>query len=209
MADSIEIKLQGVDELVRALREAPDKIRKQAVRGALRKAGRLIATAAKAAAPVLKLPTKTRNPGTIKRAIRVGVSKFARRGGDEGVFIGVRPLSGARQKKLGKAGAMNPNDPYYWPWVEFGHRIVSRGGGSGYGVTTYTQRLRDGRIVTRYRRFQNSSITGRRRASSGFVPGRFFMTGAAQNKGQEAIAVFMREAIPQIEKLTAKAARVR
>lgn len=189
MADSIEIKLQGVDELVRALREAPGKIRKQAVRGALRKAGRVIATAAKAAAPVLKLPTKTRNPGTIKRAIRVGASKFARRAGDEGVFVGVRPLRGARQNKLGKAGAMNPNDPYYWRFVEFGtapHVIKGRGGKRLAIAPSFPRAVRH----------------------PGTQPAHF-MTGAAQDKGQEAIAVFMREAIPQIEKLTAKASRVR
>lgn len=120
MADSITAKLEGAEELSQLLRAAPEKIRKLAIRGALRKAGRVVSAAAKAAAPVLAVPTKTRRPGTVKRAIRVASSKFARRAGDEGVFIGVRPLRGARQAKLGKAGAKNPNDPYFWWWQELG-----------------------------------------------------------------------------------------
>ena len=185
MADSIEIKLQGVDELVSALRASPEKIRRLAVRGALRKAGRVIATAAKAAAPVLKMPTKTRRPGTVKRAIRVGVSKFARRGGDEGVFIGVRPLTGARQQKLGKAGPTNPNDPYYWRYVEFGTppHVIKGVGGKRLGLAPSYPRV----------------------VSHPGTKGAGFMASAAREKGQEAVGVFMREAIPQIEKLNAKA----
>ena len=36
------------------------------------------------------------------------------------MFINVRPLRGSRQKALGKAGAKNPNDPFYWRFQEFG-----------------------------------------------------------------------------------------
>lgn len=125
MADGFTVKLEGIDELKRRLDEASKTIRTKAVRGALRKAGQVISKAAKVAAPVLSVPTKTRKPGTVKKAIAVRNSKFARRSGDEGVFIGVRPLRGSRQKTLGKAGAKNPNDPYYWRFIEFGTKKMS------------------------------------------------------------------------------------
>lgn len=120
MADGVTVKLEGVDALNKALAEATKQIRTKAVRAALRKAGQVISKEAKQAAPVLSAPTKTRKPGTVKKAIAVRASKFARQDGNEGVFINVRPLRGSRQKTLGKAGAKNPNDPFYWRFVEFG-----------------------------------------------------------------------------------------
>lgn len=125
MADGITVKLEGIDELKRVMESASKTIRTKAVRSALRKAGQVISKTAKQAAPVLSVPTKTRKTGTVKRAIVVRNSKFARKTGDEGVFIGVRPLRGSRQKKLGKAGANNPNDPFYWRFLEFGTKKMS------------------------------------------------------------------------------------
>lgn len=125
MADGMFVKLEGVDELKRALADAGAHIRKQAVRGALREAGKVIQAAARAAAPVLQVPTKTRRPGTVKKAIAVRASKFARKHGDEGVYVNVRALRGAAQKKKGKAGATNPNDPYYWRFLELGTKKMA------------------------------------------------------------------------------------
>lgn len=125
MTDGIKVALQGVDEIKRALADAAANIRKKAVRGALRKAGATVASAARQAAPVLSAPARFRKAGTVKRAITVRGSKFARQEGNEGVFIGVRALRGSRQKKLGKAGAKNPNDPFYWRFLEFGTRKMA------------------------------------------------------------------------------------
>lgn len=123
MADEITIRLEGVEELVRALKAAPGKIRRRAVRQALRKAGAVIRSDAKARAPVLMVRTPFRTPGTVKRRISVRPSKFARQAGDEGVFVGVKPLRGsADTRRYGKAGARNPNDPFYWRFLEFGTR---------------------------------------------------------------------------------------
>lgn len=125
MADGFDVKLTGIDELTKALANATKQIRTKAVRSSLRKAGNVISKAAKQAAPVLKVPTKTRNAETVKKNIAVRNSKFARQAGNEGVFIGVRPLRGSRQKKLGKASAKNPNDPFYWSFLEFGTKKMS------------------------------------------------------------------------------------
>lgn len=125
MGDKITIELKGVQELKDALADATSKIRKKAVRGALREAGKVIQSAARADAPILKTPSKYRKVGTVKKNITVRPSKFARQGGDEGVYINVRPLSGKRQTKLGKKGAQNPNDPYYWLFLEFGTKYMA------------------------------------------------------------------------------------
>lgn len=126
MADGLTIKLEGIDELKRALAEAAVSIRTKAVRGALREAGKVIQAAARSAAPVLAVPTARRTPGTVKRNIVVRASKFARQAGNEGVYVNVRGIRGsARVKRLGKAGASNPNDPYYWRFVEMGTRKMA------------------------------------------------------------------------------------
>ncbi|HNT63664.1 MAG TPA: HK97 gp10 family phage protein [Candidatus Desulfobacillus denitrificans] len=125
MADGLVVKLEGVGELKRAMAGAAADIRKKAVRGALREAGKVIQAAARQAAPVLQAPEKYRRPGTVRKAIAVRASKYARGRGDEGVYVNVRPLRGAAQKKKGKAGAKNPNDPYYWRFLEFGTKHMA------------------------------------------------------------------------------------
>lgn len=122
MADGIEVILEGIDDMARRLRDVPIALRKKVLLRALRKGAQIISRDAKAGAPVLKRPAPFRKPGTVKKAISVRTSKVARKSGDVGVFVGVKPLRGARQKKLGKAGAKNPNDPYYWRFLEFDTR---------------------------------------------------------------------------------------
>ncbi len=125
-SDSILVKLEGVDELKAAMANAAAQIRKKAVRAALRKAARVIQDDARVRAPVLMVPTPYRATGTVKRRITVRASKFARKTGDEGVYINVRPLRGKAQvTKFGRAGAKNPNDPFYWYFLEFGTRKMA------------------------------------------------------------------------------------
>lgn len=192
-ADGITVKLEGVDELKRALANASKQIRTKAVRAALREAGKVIQKAARSNAPVLKTATPYRKPGTVKKAISVRASKVARRNKDEGVFVSVRPLRGSRQKKLGKAGATNPNDPFYWLFQEF-------------GTKPHAIRPKRGKLLAW--RAGGKTIVARSVKHPG-VRGQRFMTRAAESQGQEAIRVFMNRVIPQIEKLNAKASRVR
>lgn len=189
-SDGITVRLEGVDELKRALAGAGDKIRKNAVRGSLRQAAKVIVTQARANAPVLAAPRKGRASGTIKKNIVARNSKFARRDKNEGVYVSVRPLRGARTKKLGRASADNPNDPYYWWFVEFGtrpHTIKPRRG---------KKFLKIGSVFVKSVKHPGA-------------PGKRFMTRAADQKGQEAVAVFLKSVIPQIEKLNARASGVR
>jgi HK97 gp10 family phage protein len=210
------VRLEGVDELKAALKDLGPRIRTKAVRAALRKGGLVIRAEARRLAPTLQTPDSRRRAGTVRRAISVRPSKFARQGGDEGVFIGVRPLTRAQIGKFKRAqakrggrvsGANNPNDPFYWRFVHFDRKYVARTGPTGSGFTVFTQRLRNGEVRQRVRKYSAASLTGRRRSASRVISGDPFLTNAAKNKGAEAIRVFMREALPLIQKLNAKGGR--
>jgi len=116
MAGDFSVEIRGLEELKAALLELGPKLRKRAVRNALAAAARIIRDAARAGAPMLKTPNQFRRAGTVRNAISVRNSKVARRAGDIGVFVNVRPAKGAAR------GAKSPTDPYYWRWLEFGAR---------------------------------------------------------------------------------------
>lgn len=123
-----EVELKGFDELAAKLRELPRAMRVKVLRNALSAGARLVRDEAKQAAPVLKPENKTpyRNPGTVRNAIKVRTSKQARRDGDVGVFVNVKPLNKKAVRAFkaggGGSGSKNPNDPYYWQWLEFGRQ---------------------------------------------------------------------------------------
>jgi len=115
----VEVKIEGMDELRRRLLDLPDKLRKRALRNALAKGARVVRDEARrlrrqasVGSPFHQI-SQYRRHGVVEAAITVRTSKAARRGGDVGVFVNVRPL---RQG----ASAKNPNDPFYWRWLEFG-----------------------------------------------------------------------------------------
>ena len=125
-----ELEVKGLDDLKAALQQMPDRIRKRAVGKALRAAARIVRDEARAQAPVLREPAMNRRPGVLRRAIAIRRSKIAARQRLVGVFVNVRPLqsvlagtkSATRKAALGQPGASNPNDPFYWRFVEFGTR---------------------------------------------------------------------------------------
>ena len=94
----------------------------------------------------------------------------------------------ARSKRTGRVYTKRQNDPYYWSFLEFGHKVVSSNSGQeGGGITTYFTTLRNGKKKQRTRAYKNSSFTGRRRSSSGFVQAKPFIQPALENKQQSAI----------------------
>jgi len=116
------VKLDGLDDLNRAIKELKADLRRKVARAALRDAAKPIQRAAVAAAPVLKGEHPYRLPGTLKRSILVKASKrFNGRDGEVGVYIAVRKRKGLG----GKAGARNPFDPFYWRFQEFGTRKMA------------------------------------------------------------------------------------
>ena len=118
-----EVKIEGFDELARKLRELAPAMRKRVLRNALSAGARLVRDDAKRAAPVLSLSgdlkAPYRKPGTVRDAIRVRSSKVARRAGDVGVYVNVKPA------KSGARGAKSPTDPFYWRFLEFGTQKMS------------------------------------------------------------------------------------
>lgn len=120
MAESaLQVDVRGLDELQTELRALPGKLRVRALANALRAGARLVRNEARRLTPVLTVPVRRRGrlirkPGTVRDALSVRTSKRARRAGDVGVFVNVRPAKGKNR------GAENPYDPFYWRWLEFG-----------------------------------------------------------------------------------------
>lgn len=121
--------ITGLDGAIATLKGLPDKLRKRALRNALAAGGRLVRDAAKRATPILSASDPAvrkgwRKPGTLKKAITVRTSKQSRKKGAVGVFVNVRPAKGAvfrkgKQVKASNRGAKNPNDPFYWRFVNW------------------------------------------------------------------------------------------
>lgn len=119
MSDGISVKVSGLPDLRAALKGIVPKLRRRALRLALAAGAREVQKEARSKTPILNPASVSvrkgyRAPGTVRKAIVVRTSKVARRGGDVGVFVNVRPA------KSGARGAKRPTDPYYWRWLEFG-----------------------------------------------------------------------------------------
>lgn len=115
----IGAKVTGIPDLKAALAGIVPKLRVRALRNALAAGARVVQREARAQAPVINPSSAAvrngyRTPGTVRKAISVRTSKLARRNGDVGVFVNVRPA------KRGARGAKNPRDPFYWRFLEFG-----------------------------------------------------------------------------------------
>ena len=119
MADGLQVKVTGIPDLREALSSLVPKLRVRALRNALAAGARVVQGAARAATPVLSPASLAvrkgyRKPGTVRKAISVRTSKLDRRAGNVGVFVNVRPA------KQGNRGAKNPNDPFYWRFIQGG-----------------------------------------------------------------------------------------
>lgn len=142
MADGFTTRVQGIPDLKEALQGIVPKLRVRALRNALAAGMRLVQREAINAAPALNPMSLAvrkgyRTAGLLKKRISVRTSKVARKAGDVGVFVNVKPAAGAkfktttyrlgglvtrtrRQTAASQRGAKSPNDPYYWRFVEFG-----------------------------------------------------------------------------------------
>lgn len=178
MVDGVDVRITGLEQTKYALEALAADLRRRVVRGALRAASRPLVTTAKQFAPVLKYPVKRRRAGVMRKAIRVFNSKKATgKGGVIGVYVTVR----ASSKDLRKAPVTG--DPYYWRWVEGGHRVVARGKriGTRFGKARYDTTLRE-----------------RRRASMRKVAPKSFLQPAYRAKQQEVIRLFSEQVTARI-----------
>ena len=175
-----EVVVKGIDDLVAALKAIPSKLRYRAVRNALAAGARIVRDVARRETPVISISNPMvqrgyRKPWTVRDAIVVRTSGVARRSGDVGVFVNVRPL-----KRGG--GKYNPNDPFYWRWLEFGRKSRAVGERS-----TYMSRGKVRVIV------HKGHATGAAEAQK-------FLQHAGKTLG-EALQVIMPKLISSIEKL--------
>lgn len=106
--------IEGLDELRRSLQELPKILRNRVLRNALAAGARIVRDEAKRSAPLLQRATPYRKQGTMRDAIVVRTSRQARRRGDVGVFVNVKPAKRAQR------GGKSRDDPFYWRWQEFG-----------------------------------------------------------------------------------------
>ena len=142
--NGVFVKLTGWEELIAKLRSIAPELRKRVMRNALAAGARLVRDDARRRAPVLvnaaKVPYRT--PGLVRSRIVVRTSKEARRRGDLGVFVNVKPAKGAKYKtstsrilglkvrtrtlvRAGDRGAKSKVDPFYWRFLEFGTKHMA------------------------------------------------------------------------------------
>lgn len=175
----VSTQIVGMDRLAKTLLALPGRLRRQALRPAVSAGARVVAKAIRARAP-------KGESGTIRRAVFQAAAKELTSNVQVGYVAGVR-----RGKKYAKGatrvfkGHVRTNkvsrDAYYWPWVEFGHKIVPRRGKNGAG------------IASRRRAVAHLQASGQGRT----VPAHPFLRpafNAAQSAAREAmIAVFRAE----------------
>lgn len=172
--NGVTVKVDGIDDLKRALAGLSNKIRRKVLVKALRAGARVVQRAARANIPVMSTSNPYRTKGLLKRRLTVRVSKESRKRGDVGVFVNIKPAKG------GEKGTKSRVDPYYWRWVAFGaapHKITTKVG----------KLLRFGNL---YRKSVNHP---------GIRGYNFLDDGAAALPA--ALIAFEREAIPAIEAL--------
>lgn len=116
------VEVQGLKELADALRALPTEISGKSggpLAKGLRSAGNVIRDEAKRKAPVLSEPSKYRKPGTVRDAIKTRRDRIQAPGATETFEVYVQKAKG------GKRGTFSPDDPYYWPFVEFGTKKMA------------------------------------------------------------------------------------
>lgn len=119
---SLTVKIEGLSQLQQAMQALSKKTSTRIAVKAMRKGGVVIREQARANAPTLKQKVPYRKAGTLRKAI--SSSTKIGKNGQVNTKIFVRTLKQSKidafKARTGKSGAKNPNDPYYWRFVEFG-----------------------------------------------------------------------------------------
>lgn len=105
MAKAVQFKVEGLEQLKRAMRDLPDRIRGKVALELLRKAAMPMRDAARNRAPV--------NTGRLRKNIYVARARDSTRD---------NPLVVVRVKRRGKKD--NPQNAFYWLFKEFGTRFL-------------------------------------------------------------------------------------
>lgn len=111
--------IAGLKELQEALKELPDRIARNVLRGSVNAGATVIKKEAATRAPVSTGPVSQGHPppGTLKRAVYQKQIKELSNNVKQTFFVGVR--QGKKYQKQGKKGNLS-QDAFYWRFVEFG-----------------------------------------------------------------------------------------
>lgn len=119
---NVKVKIEGLKELGKAMQDLGRKASNRIAVKAMRQGGAIVRDKARANAPVLQEKVPHRKAGTLRKAIKSRTK--VKSGGRTETVIWVKGLTGNQiskfKGKTGKGGRDNPNDPYYWRFVEFG-----------------------------------------------------------------------------------------
>lgn len=116
------VGVSGTRDILDALERLPKKVDRPLLNRSLLVGARLIRDLARQLVPQLQVPDPRRVRGVLRRAIQAAAIRP-----DEytaTTWVRVRPLTRRQianfKRKQGKGAANNPNDPFYWIFVEFG-----------------------------------------------------------------------------------------
>lgn len=116
------VKVEGLAQIHKALSELGRKVSNKIAVKAMREGGKIVREQARQNAPVLSQSTPHRRAGTLKKAIKSSTKVL--KNGKIGTVIRVKELTAKQietfKVRSGKKGALNPKDPYYWRFLEFG-----------------------------------------------------------------------------------------
>jgi HK97 gp10 family phage protein len=158
--DGVFATFKGLPDIRRSLLAVVPEMRVRALRNALGAAAGVVRKAARSRTPILKLTTYggqsayrrgIRKPGTVRDAISVRTSKVAKRRGNVGVFVNVRPVKGLNRS------AKSRNDPFYWRWLEFGNKWKAGAGFLRFGASRLPDALDvfEKLMAVAFRKFNN------------------------------------------------------
>lgn len=118
------LNVSGLSELRAALRELPQRVARNVLRGAVNAGATVIRKEVQARAPVYTGSVAEGHPppGTLKRAIYQKQIRELSSLTNQVFFVGVR--HGKKYQKQGKKGDKS-QDAYYWRFVEFGTSKMS------------------------------------------------------------------------------------
>jgi HK97 gp10 family phage protein len=115
---------KGLKELQQALKELPERVAKNVLRGSVGAGAAVIRKEAVAKAPVYQEQVQAGHPpaGTLKRAVYQKQINELSNQVKQTFFVGVR--HGKKYQKQGKNGQLS-QDAYYASWIEFGTSKMS------------------------------------------------------------------------------------
>lgn len=186
-------KIKGLEELRRSFATIRDDMKNKVSLRMVAAGGQVLKKEARiiAQSKGLRKSAALLNNIVIKRErnVSAGVTQYnlgVRHGRDLG--NGKKVIKYLALGSSGRVVVRRKNDPYYWSFLEFGHKIVARESGkSGVITSTYTRTTKGGKVRTVIREVGADGISIRRRTPLGFVEARPFIGPALVNKREEAV----------------------